>query len=133
MNFIGNQAWPAIAMGVFISIPASALDCKQPKTQTDMNMCAAAELERETSAINKTYGALRAKLNPQQQQQLKEVQLAWIKFKDSACNFEASGVDGGSLQSMVLSNCLTTKTKVRNKELEQLNDCQEGDVSCPRW
>lgn len=131
MNFTGYKAW-SVAIGVFISMPAFALDCKQQKTQTDMNMCAAAELERETGAINKTYGALRTKLNPQQQLQLKEVQLAWIKFKDLACKFEASGVDGGSAHSIVLSNCLTNKTRVRNKELVQLNNCQEGDLSCPQ-
>ena len=94
-------------------------------------MCAASDLERETQKINKTYNALRAKLSPKQQKDLKEVQLAWIKFKDMACKFEASGVEGGSAYSMVLSACLSAKTTQRNKDLDFLLNCPEGDLSCP--
>lgn len=112
---------------------AFALDCKNPQTQIDMNQCASADLDRETKKINKTYNNFRAKLNPTQKQQFKEVQLAWIKFKDLACQFEASGVEGGSAHSMVLAGCLTEKTRQRNKELEALANCQEGDLSCPTW
>ena len=117
----------------FVSSYALALDCQNPQTQTDMNQCATANLDRETKKINKTYKDFRAKLNPTQKQQFKEVQLAWIKFKDLACQFEASGVEGGSAYSMVLAGCLTEKTRQRNKELEALGNCQEGDLSCPAW
>ena len=48
-----------------------------------------------------------------------------------ACQFEASGVAGGSAFSMVLTSCLIKKTRERNKELEALANCQEGDLSCP--
>jgi len=98
-----------------------------------MNQCAASELDRETNKINKTYNEFRKKLNPTQKQKLKEVQLAWIKFKDLACQFETSGVEGGSAHSMILMNCLTEKTRQRNKELDALSRCQEGDLSCPAW
>lgn len=118
---------------LFVSGSALALDCQNPQTQTDMNQCASTDLNRETKKINKTYNDFRAKLNPAQKQQFKEVQLAWIKFKDLACQFEASGVEGGSAHSMVLSGCLTEKTRQRNKELEALGNCQEGDLSCPAW
>lgn len=122
-----------LIVGPFIASSALASDCKNPKTQTDMSLCASTDLDRETIKINKTYNALKTKSNPKQQQQIKEVQLAWIKFKDLACKFEASGVEGGSAYSMVLSNCLVEKTRQRNKELEVLANCQEGDMSCPVW
>jgi len=118
---------------LFVSSSTLALDCQNPQTQTDMNQCASSDLDRETKKINKTYNDYRAKLNPTQKQQLKEMQLAWIKFKDLACQFEASGVEGGSAHSMVLAGCLTEKTRQRNKELEVLGNCQEGDLSCPAW
>ena len=118
---------------LFVSSAALAVDCQNPQTQIDMNQCASTDLDRETKKINKTYNNFRAKLNPTQKQQLKEVQLAWIKFKDLACKFEASGVEGGSAHSMVLAGCLTEKTRQRNKELEALGNCQEGDLSCPAW
>ncbi len=110
-----------------------ALDCVYPQTQADMNQCAFAELERETKIINKTYHEFIARLNPLQKQQFKKIQLAWIKYKDLLCKFEASGVAGGSAYSMVLAGCLAEKTRQRNKEIEALNSCQEGDLSCPSW
>ncbi|MGB4813272.1 MAG: lysozyme inhibitor LprI family protein [Methylophilaceae bacterium] len=118
---------------LFVSNSVLALDCQNPQTQTDMNQCASTDLDRETKRINKTYNNFRAKLNTTQKQQFKVVQLAWIKFKDLACKFEASGVEGGSAHSMVLAGCLTEKTRQRNKELETLGNCQEGDLSCPAW
>lgn len=110
-----------------------ALDCRNPQTQTEINQCGSSDLERETKKINKTYNDYRAKLNPAQKQDFKEVQLAWIKFKDLSCKFEASGAEGGSMYSMVLSGCLAAKTAQRNKEIEALASCQEGDASCPAW
>lgn len=118
---------------VSVSSYVLALDCQNPQTQVDINQCASTELDRETKKINKTYNNLRAKLNPTHKQQLKEVQLAWIKFKDLACQFEASGIEGGSAHSMVLASCLAEKTRQRHKELEALGNCQEGDLSCPAW
>lgn len=117
LAFTANTAW--------------ALDCRNPQTQTDMNQCSGSDLERETKKINKTYNDYRAKLTPEQKLEFKEVQLAWIKFKDLSCKFEASGMDGGSAYAMVLSGCLTAKTIQRNKEIEALTNCQEGDLSCP--
>lgn len=124
---------PAFVLVSLVSESAFAADCKSPTTQLELTQCASADLERETHKINNIYKVFRAKLNPQKQQQLKEVQLAWIKFRDLACKFNASGVGGGSAQSMVLSNCLTEETKLRSKAIESLANCQEGDLSCPAW
>jgi len=112
---------------------AMAEDCADPKTQTDMNACSYANLDSETKKLNKTYGDLIAKLNPEQKQLIKQAQLAWIKFKDLSCKYEASGVKGGSAYPLILSDCLAAKTQQRNKELEALSHCQEGDLSCPAW
>lgn len=115
------------------SSPVLAMDCLNPQTQTDMNQCAAIKLDEATKRINLSYNKFRAKLTPTQQEKLKEVQRAWIKFKDLACQFETSHVAGGSAYSMALANCLFEKTQQRNKELEILGICQEGDLNCPAW
>jgi uncharacterized protein YecT (DUF1311 family) len=132
MNFSPVCLISAVFILVFPNF-SYALNCKNPQAQTDMNQCAALELERETAKINKTYNNLRANLSSEQRLQIKNVQTSWIIFKDLACEFEASGVIGGSAHSMVLANCLTWKTKQRNKELELLATCEEGDLSCPAW
>lgn len=112
---------------------AMADDCADPKTQIDMNACAYARLDGETKKLNKTYQDLSAKLNPEQKKLIKQVQLAWIKFKDLSCKYEASGVAGGSVYPLILLDCLAAKTQQRNKQLEALSHCQEGDLSCPAW
>jgi len=112
---------------------AKALDCQNQHSQADMSQCAGADLDRETKRINEIYNKYRAKLNISQKEQFKQVQLAWIKFKDLACQYEASGVEGGSAYSMVVAGCLIQKTQQRNKELELLNNCIEGDLNCPAW
>lgn len=116
---------------IILAFPVHAVNCQNPQTQMDINQCATNELSIETTKINATYGRIRAKATPEQKQQLKAVQLAWIKFKDLSCSFQASGVEGGSLHSSVVSACLVEMTKRRNQELEALGNCQEGDVACP--
>ena len=120
-----------LLLGGLVSSSALASDCRNPQTQTDMNQCASANLDKETKKISKTYNDFMTKLNPTEQQQFKAAQLAWIKFKDLTCRFEASGVEGGSAHSMVLAGCLSDRTRQRNKEIEALANCQEGDLSCP--
>lgn len=114
-----------------ISISAAALDCQHPQTQVEMNECALTVLKREKISINDTYGKLNSRLNSVQKQQLKKAQLAWIKYRDLACQFEASGVAGGSAHAMILTSCITEKTRQRNLELKVLIECQEGNLSCP--
>lgn len=116
---------------LIFSNSALALNCQNAETQSDMNKCFSMELDRETKKINKIYNDYMKRLNPSQQQQLKEIQFSWIKFKDLDCKFESSGVEGGSAHSMILSSCLTRKTRERIKELESFASCTEGDLSCP--
>lgn len=123
----------SILFSVAFSGSVFASDCQNLQTQSEMNQCAFSDLESETKKINKTYNDIRAKLNQSQQRQFKKVQLAWIKFKDLTCEFEASGVEGGSAHSMILADCLADKVRQRNKELDALANCQEGDLSCPAW
>ena len=117
--------------GLIISDYVFAIDCQNQQTQTDITQCASSELSVETARINKAYNELTAKLYPTPRQKIKEVQLAWIKYKDLACKFEASGAQGGSAYASVLSVCLVEKTKQRSKELEALGNCKEGDLGCP--
>ena len=116
---------------IILAFPVHAFNCQNPQTQMDINQCATNELGIETGKINATYGAVRKKATAEQKQQLKAVQLAWIKFKDLSCSFQASLVEGGSLHSAVVSACLVEMTKHRNQGLEAMLNCQEGDVGCP--
>ncbi|MBP0596798.1 DUF1311 domain-containing protein [Herbaspirillum sp. LeCh32-8] len=110
---------------------AFALDCNKAVTQAEMNGCVAQDLNQADAELNQTYLAYRAKLRPTQQNQIRDVQLAWIKYRDLSCRFESSNVAGGSAAGMALQTCLAEKTRQRAQELKALSGCPEGDLNCP--
>lgn len=116
---------------VFIGTPALAENCKDPVSQSAMTQCAGEAFKKADLQLNKAYNAYRARLNASQQAKLKAAQLAWIKFRDLSCDFESSGVEGGSAYAMVRAGCFTSKTEARLKEIQKLSACEEGDLSCP--
>jgi len=114
-----------------IGLDSYAAGCDQAQTQAEMNQCAAEALNQADSDLNATYLAYREKLNTQQKNQLRDVQLAWIKYRDLACKFDSVSSTGGSLHSMALQSCLAEKTRSRTLELNKLANCAQGDSSCP--
>lgn len=98
-----------------------------------MNQCAGQDFEKADRRLNKKYTEYQTRLTREQKEQLRGTQLAWIKFRDKSCDFESSGVQGGSAYPMIRYGCLAEKTRARIKELEQLAACKEGDLGCPAW
>lgn len=111
---------------LFLAKNALAADCESPVNQMEINRCASSELDAETSAMNSVFGKYRDMLDVSEKQRLDEVGVAWAKYKDMACNFEASAVQGGSMQPYVLAQCLVGYTKIRRKQLEALLRCDSG-------
>jgi len=109
-----------------------ALDCANATTQADLNACAVHALKSADGELNDTYLALRARLNQSQKNQIRDVQLAWIKYRDLSCRFESSATAGGSARTMVLNACLARKTRYRAGELKAMQQCPEGDAGCVR-
>lgn len=110
---------------------AAEVDCKNANTQTDMNICAAQDFKHSDALLNQAYKLKMSQLNADQQKKLKVAQRSWIAFRDSDCDFQSSGVEGGSAQPMVYSMCLKEKTEQRTKEINDIMHCEEGDLSCP--
>jgi uncharacterized protein YecT (DUF1311 family) len=98
----------------------AAENCKNPQSQLAMNICASKDYEREDTRLNKTYKELVAKLEQDHREKLKEIQLAWIKYRDLQCDFDSSMYEGGSMYPMVRSSCLSQMTKQRNKDLKAM-------------
>lgn len=114
-----------------IFLRTAAASCDATKSQMEMTVCAGQEYTEQDKKLNAAFSAYRNRLSDSQKKQLKNAQLAWIKFRDLSCDFESSAVEGGSTYRMVLYGCLTQKTTARLQEIIQLNSCNEGDLSCP--
>ena len=101
----------------FWAASASADNCAD-LPQTEMNICAEANWERADAHINLTYQRLLKKLKAPEKTQLRDAQVAWLKYRDLACELNASAVAGGSMQPTVRYACLERITKHRDEELE---------------
>lgn len=115
-----------------ITDAAFAQDCISPVTQADLGRCAHEEFLVATEAYAASYKALAGSLAQKQRDQLQRTQKAWITYRTTACDFESSASQGGSVQDMVKWQCATRMTRARTEELTRLANCPEGDVSCMR-
>lgn len=112
-------------------LAAQAAACDNPRTQADINDCATDRHAVADKALNQDYTAYLQRLSGIQRKQFRQAQNAWIKFRDTSCAFQASGVEKGSAHPMVHRQCLASMTEERVRQIKALASCQEGDLSCP--
>ncbi|MDK9587086.1 lysozyme inhibitor LprI family protein [Lelliottia wanjuensis] len=119
--------------GAALLLSASALadECASATTQTDLNTCTAHQYQAADKKLNQTYQAAMKRAAAPQRELLKKAQQAWIGLRDADCAFAASGSEGGSVQPMIINQCMTEKTAEREAFLASLMQCEEGDLSCP--
>jgi uncharacterized protein YecT (DUF1311 family) len=94
-------------------------NCNNPQTQSEMNICASIAYQNADRKLNQVYRQLLPKLSAARKQKLITAQQAWIKFRDSSCEFERSAYEGGSIAPMIYGNCLANVTEQRTKDLRR--------------
>ncbi len=114
----------------FSTIPALAqeLDCENAMTQTDMNICALQEFEAADAELNTHYQAAIALTKGYDQdtevsgneEALRESQRAWVEYRDTACRSETLLSEGGTIQPLLISSCMTRLTLRRSEDLETM-------------
>lgn len=97
---------------------AALPSCTDAVTQTDMNICAHQSYEAVDVELNQTYQALTQALNAPEQELLTDAELAWIEYRDKTCELEAAPYEGGTIQPLIYSQCLTRMTENRTAELQ---------------
>ena len=94
-------------------------NCNNPQTQSEMNICASIAYQNADRKLNQVYRQLLPKLSAARKQKLITAQQAWIKFRDSSCEFERSAYEGGSIAPMIYGFCLANVTEQRTKDLRR--------------
>lgn len=90
-------------------------------TTLDMNACRGAEADWWDGRLNATYGDLRRLIETREAgsepgseqsriESLREMQRAWIGWRDAACAFEGDEYAGGTLAGTVRAGCLMQRT-----------------------
>jgi len=123
----------ALIAGAALLLSTSALadECTNASTQMEMNTCAAQQYQAADKNLNQTYQTAIKRAAAPQRDLLKKAQQAWIALRDADCALIGSGTEGGSVQPMIVNQCLAEKTNEREAYLASLMQCEEGDLSCP--
>lgn len=100
---------------------AQAVQCREDGSMLEMRKCAQDKYVKADKDLNQTYQRLMANLNNDsaRKQRLISAQRSWIEFRDKSCNYEASEALGGSLESLLLTQCLTRVTEQRTADFKQ--------------
>jgi uncharacterized protein YecT (DUF1311 family) len=108
----------SVAVGAGAQKERQIQPCESRGSQAEASACAHEEYKAADAELNKIYGQLAGVLDAEDKASLKESELAWIKYRDSACVFESSQYKGGTMRGMIESFCLTRVTRARTAELK---------------
>ncbi|MFS0514608.1 lysozyme inhibitor LprI family protein [Nostoc sp. UIC 10607] len=95
------------------------LNCNNPQTQRAINECTKLSYQNADKKLNQVYQQLLPTLERSRKQKLIAAQQAWIKFRDTNCEFERSRYEGGSIAPTIYFGCLENTTKLRTQELQE--------------
>lgn len=122
----------AMLMAHGIALADDAPDCNKAETQSDLNICSAQDFEKADTALNAQYKQTRAAMQTIDiglqadmkgaEKALLAGQRGWIAYRDGECEAEGFQARGGSMESMLVSGCKATMTRLRTKELKALAD-----------
>ena len=112
-----------LAAGAAFGQGAKKAPCSDANSQAEMNICAGKEYKAADATLNRVYQQLVAMLESAEKDQLKEAQIAWIKYRDANCDFVGDQYKGGSIRPMIYGLCLADVTRNRTAELRgQIKD-----------
>ncbi|HEV7317261.1 MAG TPA: lysozyme inhibitor LprI family protein [Ensifer sp.] len=111
---------------------AHADACADASDQATMNACADKALKASDAELNTLYKQIQGRLkdDADKTKLLVAAQRAWIAFRDAECDFDSSGVSGGSVQPMIVLQCRDDLTRKRIEDFKTDLSCEEGDLSC---
>jgi uncharacterized protein YecT (DUF1311 family) len=92
--------------------------CADAQSQGEMTMCWRKEYKAAEAKLNQTYQEFMSKLEDSEKVQLKNAQVAWLKYRDINCEFVADRYKGGTMRPMIAAICLADVTNNRTTELK---------------
>ncbi|QKF73852.1 LprI family protein (DUF1311 domain) [Aliarcobacter faecis] len=93
----------------------------------EMAACTYEETKLEDKRLNQAYKKAMQTIKKDKRDELKEVQRAWIKYRDLNCNFN-SYITGGTMDQLFVAECFLSMTKERANELEFIAEISNGDL-----
>jgi uncharacterized protein YecT (DUF1311 family) len=112
------------------AVQSGQIDCSEAQTQADINTCARLDFQEADSNLNFAYKAALAQMKATDaagpdmgaEAALRAAQRAWVAFRDLACASEGWSVHGGSIEPMVVLQCLARLSTARADDLWSLSE-----------
>jgi uncharacterized protein YecT (DUF1311 family) len=118
---------------LFVMIIAASVGGAFAQTQLELNEQAGHALSVANHDLEAAMQTYRKRLHWTQRLLFDKSQAAWESYRRATCDFQSSGVSGGSPQPMVVSGCLEALAKERLRYIETLSSCEQGNLNCPAW
>jgi uncharacterized protein YecT (DUF1311 family) len=135
LPFMRNFSAPLlIALGVLAhsapAVAANDIDCSDPKTTVEMNVCADAAFKEADKRLNALYKDALAYIESSDleapydrkswEEAMRASQRAWVAFRDADCTgLVPMEWSGGTGTSSAVMGCMTEKTEARINELKE--------------
>jgi uncharacterized protein YecT (DUF1311 family) len=105
--------------------------CTDMEAQTDMNICSHDLAKKVGGEMQRSQEKLLGRVDGKNKANVRDAHRAWMTYRDRHCDFEASGVEGGSAHALIYNLCVLDLNDARLKQLSYHLTCEEGDLSCP--
>ena len=108
---------------LLFATPAFAEDeetCPDAVTTADIVECLTETYEDWDARLNTAYRAAVEPLEGERRTQLRDVQRAWIAYRDASCGYYRSGE--GTIAAIEGNSCMVELTRTRAEELEGLGE-----------
>ncbi len=121
-----------LAVGLLFPVCVWATSCNDLKGQIEKNDCSFVQFQAADKELTVAYKAYQKQLSSEQLLKLKRSQTDWIKYRESSCAYETSGVEGGSLHPKLYYSCMEQLTRARIQWVRALSECSPiTDDGCP--
>jgi len=98
---------------------AQKLNCNNAQTQVEINQCAQLSYQNADKKLNQVYKQILSTLSGSRKPKLITAQQAWLKFRDTNCEFERSQYEGGTIAPTIYFGCLEQTTQKRTQQLQE--------------
>jgi uncharacterized protein YecT (DUF1311 family) len=97
---------------------------------SSMNLCFEYRFVAADLRMNDVYAKVRSNLRATKAESLLvKSQRSWLAFRDSTCEYESHGYEGGTLRASITLSCMRAHTIERSHHLEEYLSCRSP--GCP--
>lgn len=110
----------AVIFPAWAQSESDSINCEDPQTQLEMNLCSLRDLDASDKKLNELYKEIVGLIDSKSKPLLVQAQRNWIVVRDNHCKLYEHFYEGGSMMPMMLNSCRKELTDNRIRELHSI-------------